>query len=221
MVALSSKAQYKNYFLSPKLSMVFGSALISLGPFFVEYSDLSAATNSFYRMVIGAICFLLIAFFKGEKKAPSLVWQLCSLTGLLLAIDLIVWNQSVLWIGPGLSTVLANIEIVFLVAIGSIFYGEKLPKNYPLLGLGLAASILSLIYPYLGELHPSNVKGILFALGASFSYSLYLLVLKIIGNKSPETSSVTTLALTCLLGATLFGIGLFFLDRSSLIISSW
>ncbi|MDE3045636.1 MAG: DMT family transporter [Verrucomicrobiota bacterium] len=200
MAELSSNKQW-----SSAGCIVLGSSLISASPFFVEFSGLGAAANSFYRMAIGGAVLFLIAILQQEKWPARKYFGLYLLAALTIALDLVVWNQSVLYIGAGLSTVLANLEIVFLVLIGTLFFREKLPPLFfKMCGL-IAIGVCFLIHPYIFEMQFSNILGISFGLAASLIYSIYLILLKNLGtaNRGSETF---TLALICLFGAAILAL---------------
>lgn len=201
--------------------VVLGSVLISLGPFFLEYSQLAATTNTFYRLVIGAIAFLAFSYLRKEQIPGKAMLGLCLFSGFLLALDLVTWNTSVLFIGSGLSTVLANLEIVFLVLIGCIFYKERLPPLFLKMFALIVFGVCFLIYPYLLEIHFQNTLGIILALGASFIYAIYILALKILGKKYPGTSSTASLGVICLLGALILGVFMLLSQPGSFYIPNW
>ena len=197
------------------LYIIAGTILIAIGPFFVEFSGLDAVTSSFYRMLIGAVAFLLIGRFQ-NKKLPSkqFCWLYVS-AGLMTTVDLFCCNQSILYIGSGLSTVLSNLEVLFLLLIGATVFKEKLDRTFPLTCLLIVAGIGLLIKPYYHQMGPNFLPGIGFAIVASFIFSIYLLLLKMISRKNPETSTVVNLGVICAIGATILATVMAFLPNSS------
>lgn len=185
--------------------IVLGCIFIAFGPFFVEFSGTEAITSSFYRLVIGAVAFLIIAWLQKEKMPKARYFWLYLLAGLTITFDLVACNQSILYIGSGLSTILSNLEIVFLLIFGFIFFNERLPRAYFQMCLLILLGICCLVQPYFLEIHPDQFLGILFALGASFIYAIYLLLLKVIGKKNSASSPAATLGLVCFWGAIILG----------------
>jgi len=202
-------------------AMLLGSSLIALGPFFVEFSLVSAETNTFYRLLLGALFFISFTFFKKELTVNPKFLAISALGGSLLVLDLFLWNQSVLYLGAGLSTVLSNIEIFFLVFIGKIYFSEKTPAKFFILCIFIAIGIGALLFPIIPELTWTSLVGIILALGASFSYALYLFSIKYISKKFPEQTSTGTLAVICLTGCLLLGGIIFTHDIKMFIIPSW
>lgn len=187
------------------LYVVLGCILIAVGPFFVEFSGADAMTSSFYRMLIGGVAFLYIAFLRNGKLPGLRFLWLYLLAGLMITLDMVSCNQSILYIGSGLSTVLSNLEIVFLLLIGFIFFKERLPKLYLPMCILILIGITFLLLPYFSEIHPQKILGIVFALAASFIYSFYLTLLKMIGKNNPESTPATTLGVVCILGTVILG----------------
>jgi len=202
--------------------VIAGTALIAIGPFFVEFSGLSAMGSSFYRMLIGGIAFFLIGMYQ-KKPLPSigLLW-LYGTAAVTITVDLLLCNQSILYIGSGLATVLSNLEVIFLLLIGVIAFKEKVDKTLPTTILLISAGIYLLIKPYLHEMHSHLILGISYALLASFVFSIYLLSLKSISKKSPETSTAVNLGIICILGTVILGAVMYFLPGESFALpASW
>lgn len=189
-------------------AVVVGSALISFIPFFVEFSHLSALSNSFYRLAIGGGILLLIALYRKESFPNMKMFGLCFLTAATVAFETVFWNQSVLLIGAGLSTVLGNLEAFFMIILGVIFFKEKLkPQFFKLAGF-IFIGVLFLIFPYLFEMPFYKCLGIGLAIGASLFYSLHFNLFKIISTRNPkkEVPKIALLATICLMAAAIVGL---------------
>jgi len=195
--------------------VALGNIFISIGPFFVEFSGLDALGSTFYRMLIGGIAFLLIAAARKEPFPKKCFLWVYGLAAIAIAVDLLLYNQSILYIGSGLSTVLSNLEIVFLILIGAVFYKEKLARNFAITTLLIIGGVLLLIEPYLYTIHAHIILGIGLALLASFTFSIYLLLLRIIEKKTPETSYVSNLAVICIMGAFILAIVIAYVPQAS------
>lgn len=188
--------------------VILGSALISFVPFLVEFSDLSAFANGFYRMAIGGLVLLLIALFRKENWPNLRMTGLCFLAAVTIALDTVVWNQSVLYIGSGLATVLANLEVVFMVLIGTLFFAEKLQPLFFAICAVIMLGVYLLISPYFSEMHTYRGVGIALAIGASFVYSIYFFLLKLVANQNQEgkVSTISILAMICLFAALILAL---------------
>lgn len=186
--------------------MIIGSVLIASGPFLIEFTTLNAVTATFYRMLIGGAILALFTFLKKEAFPQGKAIFFCFIAGLFLTLDLVVWNQSVRLIGSGLSTVLANLEVIFLGIIGHFFLKQRV--SFLFVGIcGLVMmGIVCLINPYLSSLTAHSILGILYSLAGSFFFSLYLLVLQKIRNQFSEFSSFSCLSYICLFGALILAV---------------
>ena len=202
------------------LSVLLGSAFIGLGPFFVEFSHASAETNTFYRLLVGALFFISVSVIKKQLSITPKFVMIGALGGCLLVLDLFLWNQSVLLIGAGLSTVLSNLEIVFLVLIGKIYFSEKTPNRFFTLCIFMVFGVGFLLMPVIPQFDNLNILGSFLAIGASLSYALYLFSIKYMSERFPEQSSTSMLAVICLTGCILLGVIMSFHDLKSLTLSS-
>lgn len=190
----------------PIACLAIGTSLIAIGPFFVEFSGLAAIESSFYRVLIGGIAFLIIGLIRNEKLPNFRFAWLYMAAAIMIAIDLFLCNQSILYIGSGLATVLSNLEVIFLLMIGALFFKEKINRSFPITCLCICAGIYFLIQPNLSEMHKNLIVGVSCALFASFVFSLYLLILKSISNYTPNTSTATNLGVICFFATIIIGI---------------
>lgn len=201
--------------------MLLGSSLIALGPFFVEFSEVSAEANTFYRLLVGALFFIGFTLKKNEFKMDPSFLLICMIGGILLVSDLFLWNQSVLFIGAGLATILSNLDIVFLIFIGKLFFSEQLPNKFPILCIAMVIGTVGLIYPIFPALTSRNFIGIFLALGASLSYALYLFCIKYLSKEFSGQTSTAFLAVICLTGCIVLGAIILARDTALFKIHSW
>ena len=105
---------------------LFGVVLIGMSPIWVALAGVSPATATFYRCAY-ALPALLVIWFVGRKRdsrSPR-VRLMAFASGLILAADLTIWHHSIELIGAGLSTVLANIQVVFVGLLAWLFHRER------------------------------------------------------------------------------------------------
>ena len=97
-----------------------------MSPIWVALAGVSPATATFYRCAY-AIPALLIIWFVGRKRdtrSPR-ARLMAFANGIILAADLTIWHYSIELIGAGLSTVLANIQVVFVGVLAWLFHRER------------------------------------------------------------------------------------------------
>ena len=122
--------------------LVTGAAMISFSRVWVKLAQVSPMSSAFYRVFFGFLSLLPTAFFKGELKSKGIGKHLLAFAcALFFALDLYFWHVSIHYIGPGLSTILANFQVFGLALAGFLFFREKLGVLFlismPLALLGL------------------------------------------------------------------------------------
>jgi drug/metabolite transporter (DMT)-like permease len=98
--------------------------------------------------------------------------------GAFFALDLWAWHQSILFVGPGLATLLANFQVFFMALAGVFLLREParpvlwVAIPLALLGLGLIVGIDP------AALGPDDRLGLVYGLLTAFAYAGYLLSLR-------------------------------------------
>ena len=105
-----------------------GVLSISFSAVFVRLAAVSPVTATFYRAAyaVPVLCLVWMSTRANDRR-PPLARLLAAASGVLLAIDLAFWHQSIALIGVGLATVVANVQILFVAAGAWALYGER-PK---------------------------------------------------------------------------------------------
>ncbi len=156
-----------------------GAILISFSAVFVRLADVAPTTSGFYRMAFGTLALLVLMWARPETRAGLREnWTGSLLIGLFFAFDIWFWHQSILYIGPGLSTLLANFQVFMLTAIGVIWLRERVGWRFAG-GLALAMSGLWLLFgrDWAG-LSPDYRLGVIFGLLTALAYGCYILSLR-------------------------------------------
>src|SRR5690606_28025540 len=99
------------------LELALGAALISTTSLFVKFAHVGPTVSAFYRMAFGGIMLLGCLFALGlwrRLRWSDIGWL--TLPALAFALDLGLWHRSILYVGPGLATLLGNFQ-VFLMAL--------------------------------------------------------------------------------------------------------
>ncbi len=186
---------------------MLGATMISLSPVFVRLTDTLPEVSAFYRVFFGA-CILLVCTLL-QRRRPSFKTYLSStivIAGVFFAIDLACWHASINILGPGLSTLLANFQVVFLILIGLIFLKEKL-TGYTLVSVPIALLGLVLILGAGDSSNQSYIRGIVFGLLAAFFYALYIICLKNTRARSDsQTGLLEELTIVCLIASAALAI---------------
>ena len=161
------------------LSVLLGAFLISFSPVFVGLVTLEPSVSGFYRVFIGSIVLFFILIFKRKIRINiKKVSKFLLLAGVFFALDLWLWHRSVIFIGPGLSTLLANLQVLIVPFI-AYFVFDDLPKKGQIFSLILGLFGLFLCLENNLRILGSDYQiGILLGILTAFSYSCYLISLK-------------------------------------------
>lgn len=153
--------------------------MISFAAVFARLADVEPTTSGFYRMAFGAVGLLaLIVIYKPMRTGFGRSWGASFLIAALFAADIWFWHRSILYIGPGLSTLLANFQVFILTAVGIFWLRERVGWRFAS-GLGLAVLGLWLLFgrDWAG-LPPDYRLGVIFGLLTALAYGLYILTLR-------------------------------------------
>ena len=219
MAELFSKNRFLEIFHNQGggFQLILGASLLSVVPFLVEFSHLDAFANGFYRMIIGGGVLLGMTIFRKESLPEPYICLFCIVAGLAIALDTLLWNQSVIYIGSGIASVLSNLEVVFMIIMGAVFFKERLSLKFFLLFAVIMLGVYLLALPHLEGMHLHSKIGVYLAIVASFVYSVYLLILKYITNRSKNliVSPMSILAVICLAAAGFLASFMIFIPETS------
>ncbi len=164
---------------NPTLRLFIGAALISLSPVWVRLVDVAPSTSGFYRVVFGGAA--LVVYLLATRRQLHLskrVWWLIALASFFLAINLWVWHRSIIYIGPGLATLLGNFQVFIMMIAGIVFFRE-IPRPAQVLAAPLALFGLALIVGFDWDQLPENYKlGVILGFLTAVAYAFYLLTLR-------------------------------------------
>ena len=191
---------------NPTLRLFIGAALISLSPVWVKLVDVSPTASAFWRLAIGGVVIALYLAVARQRLALSLrIWLVLILAAGFLATDLWFYHRSIQYIGPGLSTLLANFQVFVMAAAGFVVLRQP-PTLRQLFAIPLAFFGLALIVGVDWSSLPENYRrGIVFGLGAAATYAGYLLAMR--RSRRDSTTPVPTreIAIISLAGAAMLG----------------
>jgi drug/metabolite transporter (DMT)-like permease len=161
------------------VGVLTGAIMISFAAVFVQLSDVGPTTSGFYRMLFGAgfwvILLMAIPQWRGGWQKH---WASSFLIAIFFCADIWFWHQSIFYIGPGLSTLLANFQVFILTLAGVVFFKEYVHPRF-MIGLGLAMAGLWLLFGrQWAILSPEQRMGVWLGLLTATSYALYLLSLR-------------------------------------------
>jgi drug/metabolite transporter (DMT)-like permease len=191
----------------PKLRLFAGAALISLSPVWVELVDVSPTTSGFYRVAFGGTALALYLLVRRRPVSFSApVWRMLLVAAVFFALDLWFWHRSIVYIGPGLSTLLANFQVFLLMFAGIAFYGQR-PHAAQFFAVPLSLAGLAMIVGFDWNGLPGDYRlGVLFGLLTALAYGSYLLTMRALRDKADRRLPVREIAVMSLMVAAMLGI---------------
>ncbi len=168
-----------NYLSNPRVRLFVGAGLISLSPVWVKLVNVPPTTSGFYRAIIGGCALALFLVATGRRLSFSKrSWLILSLSSIFFALDLWFWHRSINYIGPGLSTLLANFQVFFMMLAGLLLFGQR-PRPIQLVAVPLALFGLALIVGLDWSNLPEDYRlGVVFGLLTAVAYAGYLLTMR-------------------------------------------
>jgi drug/metabolite transporter (DMT)-like permease len=164
---------------NPTLRLFIGAALISLSPVWVRLVDVAPSTSGFYRVVFGGAA--LVIYLLATQRQLHLskrTWWLLLAASFFLALDLWFWHRSINFIGPGLSTLLANFQVFFMMIAGIVFL-RQMPRPAQVIAVPMALLGLTLIVGLDWGALPDDYKlGVIFGILTAVTYAAFLLMLR-------------------------------------------
>lgn len=165
----------------PVVLAVLGAACISSSGILVKLAGTSAGTTAFYRCLISLPGLMLLAALErrrlGDRDRKSRVLAL--LAGASLGVDLVLWTHAIYAVGAGIATVLGNLQVLFVAFIAWIVLKER-PRARFLVALPVVVAGVVLVAGLAdaanATVHP--VSGIVYGLGTSITYAVYIIVLR-------------------------------------------
>ena len=129
------------------------------------YANSLLTVSAFYRVFIGGIALTLYLLISKKRfDFNRTVWFFLFMASIFFAADLWFWHRSVIYVGPGLGTLLANMQ-VFIMMMAGIFLYKQIPTKVQLFSVPFAVIGLSMIVGLdWKELKPNYQAGIIFGL---------------------------------------------------------
>ncbi|MCB9063034.1 MAG: DMT family transporter [Halobacteriovoraceae bacterium] len=160
--------------------LVIGTCCIGLAPIFVKMCHLSPSLIGFYRCGIAGLALLAYQLIL-KKPFPKdrRFYLITTLSGIFFAADLFVWHRSVHLLGPGMSTILGNTQVFYLLIIGYFLHKESLSLKKILIFIFAFFGTILIINGQMEFFSRDNfLWGTFFGLATGLCYSLYTTSIK-------------------------------------------
>jgi len=180
--------------------------MISFSGVWVTLAHVEAMASAFYRVLFGGLLLLAAVVWHREIKWGGFrnlgTTILCSS---FFALDLWFYHVSILYLGPGLATIIGNFQVFLLTATGILFFRERLQARF-LLSLPLAfCGLLLIVGMHWNHMGDDYRVGLGAAFATAFCYAGFLLTLRRLQARQMGLSVFWGLALVSLLTSAILG----------------
>lgn len=163
---------------NPVAQLALSSILFGVGSVFVVFIQFDAVIIAFYRLLIGAGLFALILHLSHQPfgiNHQALIFA--SLSGMMLGVDLALWNQSILIVGPGIATILNSLQIFFMAGFGVLMFADK-PTRKLWLSLCLSFIGVILLCRHEWQTTANSGRGIFVGVASAVAFALSMLFMR-------------------------------------------
>ena len=215
------------------LTMLVGAALISTSAVFVRWAEVPPTVSAFWRMELAFLMLLPFVWLAARRSrassgfgpasiVPSLggilpgfrSLALLAIAALFFALDLYLWHRSILYVGPGLATLLANFQVFLLAAIGVIALREKVRARFWFAVMLAVVGLWLLVGANWSMFDDRYRSGVWFGLGTAGAYAGYLLTMRRAQSGAKALLPESALAWNCMLCATFLALQVLAEDQS-------
>ena len=195
---------------TPRLRLYVGATLISFSPVWVKLVNVSPTTSGFYRVFIGGVALsLFLLATRRRLNFSRRVGCILALSAVFFALDLWFWHRSIHYVGPGLSTLLANFQVFFMMLAGVLLLGQQ-PRPIQWIAVPLALLGLGMIVGFDWQSLPGDYRlGVIFGLLTAITYAGYLLTMRSARSESAHPVPIREVAVISIGAAALLGLSAF------------
>jgi drug/metabolite transporter (DMT)-like permease len=197
----------------PVLLAVLGAVIISSSAILITLAHTGDASTAFYRCALALPTLLVLAVREQRRHGPRrLAVRAGALgAGLLLGVDLVLWNHAITDVGAGVATVLGNLQVLIVAVAAWLLLGERLKRGFllalPVVLLGVV--LVSGLADH-GGTSGHALAGIAFGAGTSLTYAGFLLIMRQTSTGTahvagPLTDATIGAALSSLVMGLIFG----------------
>jgi drug/metabolite transporter (DMT)-like permease len=163
-----------------RLFAIAGALCISFAAILVRLAEVSPATAALFRCLYALPLLIALQALSGRADGrPVRMRVRAFVAGVLFAVDLLLWHQSIHLIGAGLATVLANTQVVFVGLVAWWLWKERpsgaqmLAAPTVLLGVALLSGLGR------ADAYGSDpVGGVAYGVAAALAYTAFLLTFR-------------------------------------------
>jgi len=197
------------------LTLSFGAACISFAAVFVKMLGgglVGPTAIGFWRTFLGAaILFSWSALRRNRLTMPWPIMGWSLLAGFIFFLDLFFWHRSIVYVGAGMATILANMQVFTTGLLSFLVFRERVTSRFFLAAVGAVMGIALFIgWGSAIQVGAQYAIGVFFGLLTSVLYASYIVTMKVAGHKENRPDSRTLMAWTSLFTATFLAVASMF-----------
>ena len=204
MTAVDTKHKSPKYGI---ITMLVAALVISTSSVWVKLADMGATLIGFYRMFIGGLLLVFICLWQSKPLWRNLNYSKWLFLGaLFFAADLWFWHRSIDFVGPGLATVLGNVQVFFMTLFGYLFLSERISWKF-FVGLVLTfLGLFLLVGLQWAELSGDYRLGVFYGLATALAYTGFMLSLRHVQAMPNALSPMANLGVLSILCAVIMAV---------------
>jgi len=189
----------KNSVVWPYLALVAGILCISWSALFVRWTDMPGPASAFYRMLIPTVVMLPTCFFDRGPRVSFKTLLIIAVGGIFFAMDLALYNTSILKTSAANATLLGNNTPIFVGLFAWLIFRQRPILSF-WLGLLLAICGAGVIVSADLSRHVTLGSGDVMAVAAAACFAVYLMATE----RVRTTTSTTAFLRLAMISSTLF-----------------
>jgi drug/metabolite transporter (DMT)-like permease len=190
----------------PVPALLAGAICVALSSVFVPLTHVSTGTVTFFRSLLSLPILIPLAISEARRspKQSTRSHVMALAAGVLLAGDILLWNEGIADSGAGIATVIVNAQVILVPLLGWIFLKERPGLRFAasvpvmLAGVALAGGLVGG-----GASGKNPAQGAIFASAAALCYAGFLFLLRQASDADhivlPVTESAATSGLVALI----------------------
>lgn len=183
------------------IKLILSCVLLGSGTIIVKVIDSNALATAFWRLLLAALLVLAgLAYLRISPKISKQNFYFAGLSGFFLAVDLLLWHESILIVGPGIATILNGTQIFVMVLFSTLLYKEKV-KLFFLVQMLIAFVGIVLLTGHEVENNERAVYGIVTGLLSGAAWATSVLFMKKMDGENGKSGLFINLFYLSLIGA--------------------
>jgi drug/metabolite transporter (DMT)-like permease len=181
--------------MKPYAALLAAVAGVAWSAILVRWAGVPGPVSAFYRVLVAGTVLLPWLLLRGVRPVSARAGAVAVLGGVFFALDIAMWNTSVMYTGAAVASILGNNTPVF-VGIFTWFVLRRRPRAAFWIGLSLSLTgcLIIMLGPVSAGGAPITLYGNMLAIGGCAFFAAYLVTTERV-RPSMDTLTFNTLAI--------------------------